>query len=321
MKSLTLIVSVSALLAGCLEPLTSDVPVYSPNILPANTEVPLVADDSALAERIRGSDGVSENPVPRRAGFAAGAPVLYWDYGVATRFAITEYRFYRCDENDVPLPSPDGDVDHPPILDQVPGEPAYGPLFRISKVCVTDLYRDEVLPSRHAIEDAIALGLVSEPAPTTTVVHMPILASDVTLNVAPGLDVEADQIAYYRGMAVRRFLHGQPDAATITLPSNSTVLRTGRVYRLKKTGDAAYAETVFSVPRRTGGVPNASYTPIWRVVTVTMNAMFTPGSAMAESDLFTVMGTTLTPVHPNLTSFVLTDQYVNLEIQLEEGNP
>jgi hypothetical protein len=150
---------------------------------------------------------------------------------------------------------------------------------------------------------------------------MPVLAPDVTLTVAPDTYVGPDSLVYYRGVGLMRFSLGGTAGRVITLPGTSTVLRTGRVYRLKKTGDNALSETVFSTARRMGEGPNPSYTPIWRVVTVQMNASYVAGSATTEASLFTVMGTTLTPVHPNLTSFVLTEQYVNNEIQFEEGLP
>lgn len=317
MKPSFLFVVASMLGAACLDPITSDERLYSAHILAPGSGVPYLDDEGALAEQIRGSDGVTENPVSRRSGFAAGNVVSYWDYGAATRYAITEYHLFHCDEVGLPLPSPDGDVDHLPILDQVPGDVGYSQLFRISRICVTDGYTGQIFPSRQAVEDGIYLGLLTEPEATTTVVNAPVLAPDVLLTVGPDVTVGPEHLAFYRGLIVRRFVHSAP----VTLPGTSTVLRTGRVYRLRKTGDNAYAETVFSTPRTMGAGPHPSYTPIWRVVNVTMNAMFVPGSATSESALFTVMGTTLTPVHPNLTSFVLTEQYVHLELQYQEGTP
>ena len=311
----------SMLLTACLDPLVSDTPSYSEHIRRPGAAIPALDPSSDLAGTIRGADGVNQNPVPRRSAFVSGAAIHYWDFGPAVRFATTEYRLFMCETDADGGVVRTSEVVHAPIIDSVPGDASYSPVVRISAVCVTPLYAGEVLPSRRALEDAVALGLVEEPVPTTTIMHMPVLGTDVMIDVGADAPIGPAALVYFEGVAITRFLLGGDVGGRLTLPGASTVLRTGRVYRLKKTGDAAYAETVFSTPRRMGEGPHPSYTPIWRVVDVTMSAAFVPGSVTTESALFTVMGTTLTPVHPDLTSFVLTETYVNHELQFEEGTP
>jgi hypothetical protein len=316
-----IIVLGSMLLTACLDPLVSDTPSYSEHIRRPGATIPALDPSGELAGTIRGADGVNQNPVPRRTAFVSGAAVHYWDFGPAVRFATTEYRLFMCEADADGGVVPGVEVVHAPIIDSVPGDAAYSPVVRVWAVCVTPLYAGEVLPSRRALEDAVALGLVQEPLPTTAIMHMPVLGTDVVLDVGADTPASPSALVYFEGVAITRFFLGGEAGGRLTLPGSSTVLRTGRVYRLKKTGDTAYAETVFSTPRRMGDGPHPSYTPIWRVVDVTMSAAFVPGSVTTESALFTVMGTNLTPVHPDLTSFVLTETYVNHELQFEEGTP
>lgn len=311
-----------AIVSGCLEPQVSDRPTYSPNIARPGSAVPDVTTSFDLVGRIEGADGVSTNPVPRKPAFVGGAQVLYWDLGAAPRFAITAYELRTCDENGAPIPGPDGYVAHPRIVDALPGDPSYSPYFRLWTACVTERYAGEVLPSLAALEDAVTLGLVLEPEPTTSYLHMPILAPDVTIEVGGGAEPAApDDVVYYRGLAVPRFVLGA-DAGPYTLPGTSTVLKNGRVYRLRKASDATFAETILSTPRRDSmGAPSAAYTPLFRVVNVTMASSYAAGTAKAESDLFTVTSTTITPNNAAITSFEQTDTYVDLDIQLAEGRP
>lgn len=216
-----------AMVSGCLEPLVSDRATYSPNIGRPGSSVPDVTTSFDLVGRIEGADGVTTNPVPRKPAYVGGAQVLHWDLGTVPRFAITAYELRYCDENGAPIPGPDGYVAHPRIVDAVPGDPSYSPYFRIWTACVTERYAGEVLPSLAALEDAVVLGLLLEPQPTASYLHMPILAPDVTIEVGGGTDpVAPDDVVYYRRLAVPRFVLGA-DAGPTRSPAPRPSSRAG----------------------------------------------------------------------------------------------
>jgi hypothetical protein len=199
-------------LAGCLEPLVSDEPGASLEILPPGSAVPHVSASGDLTRQIRLNDNLNDmalemsgGVVPLKAGWAAGEKVWYWDLGDAKDKGALLYRLVRR-EGDALAP-----VDHPLIADSLPGDPSYSPFWFVQDVVVTERWRGEVLPSADAIPDAVELGLVEEPVPAMLFVDGPIVAAGAKLGRQQGqAPIEAIQVLA-RGYLVDLLPVGGPD--------------------------------------------------------------------------------------------------------------
>jgi len=309
---------VFAFVSGCLDPLVPDDATYSVYVLPPGTPVPELDPASPLALRIAGADAASTTPITSKSGSAAGAAVSYWDLGTAPRYVSAFYRIAHCDGDGGVVEDPENPIETLPLVTTAPGDPAYSPYLREWIVCVRETYRGEVLPSMRALSDAQALGLVDAPIPTSTYRHLPIFAPGVAFDVgnpdAPALPSVA---LFYEGHIV----YAMPMGGDAGSRYGSSITRAGRIYRLRNNAMPPISETVFSTARGAPGAPNAMYAPLFRVVHVVMANTYVAGSATKEADLFTVSGTTLTPANPAITSFELTDQYIDAELRFTAEVP
>jgi hypothetical protein len=183
-------------LAGCLDPLVSDEPGLPGLVLPAGSEVPSAHDDPNIEGLIEDGDGVADL-VPLIHGFAAGQPVVYWDFGPAPDVAAPLFMLVRDDGGEMVQ------VDHPTIIDEIPGDPAYSPFWAVLTVKVTDLYDGELLTSFGAVQEAEQLGLVEAPQLQSFAVNCPAVARDVSLEVDEGAEpVPPTSHFFWRGMTV-----------------------------------------------------------------------------------------------------------------------
>ncbi|MEM9489676.1 MAG: hypothetical protein AAGC55_11055, partial [Myxococcota bacterium] len=138
--------------SGCLGPQVEDEIQGTGAVLPAGTEVAMVAGQ--LAAQIAEWDGV-DGTVPALSGFADGQPIVFWDFGVA--WARVAPIYYLVD------PMTRERIDHPGIIDAVPGDGAYTPMWLMVDLPVTAAYAGEIVPSVSAIEEAQRLGLIESP--------------------------------------------------------------------------------------------------------------------------------------------------------------
>ncbi len=320
MHARSLVPWISLFAASCLDPLADDAPTFSPDVKPPGSALPWATDDPAVAERVSNADGISASPVPRRVGYAAGEVVRFWDLGTAPRTTAPMWLFRRCGgDAGRALPGEAGSVAHPNVFESIPGDRAYTPFHTLWLVCVTDRYAGEVIVSRRGLADAIALGLVVEPVPLGLVGAFPMTLPEIALDVADGAPPAGPLTGYYEGTRASYFHIGGEPAGLYEFAS--ALLKPARVYRLVKEDDEAFEQVVFSVPRRVDGAPNPAYVPLWQIVEVTMAATYADGGATAEAQLFTITGAVLTPVHPEIASFVSTETLVHWEIQYAEGSP
>lgn len=95
---------------------------------------------------------------------------------------------------------PEGPLDAP-IVDVLPGDTGYGPIWRLHQVRVTDRYAGEAIRSRADVDAAIALGLVEPPVPTETLLLAPICVDEPSIEGWPA-PVPAPVDVWYRGQAV-----------------------------------------------------------------------------------------------------------------------
>jgi hypothetical protein len=193
---IVLSITVTALAAGCLDPLVSDVPGASVHVLPPGSPVPHVSTNPDLARQIRVSDGISDalltmngGLIPQKSGWAKGEAVRYWDLGDAPQVGALLYVLVAKSGDQV---VPTG---HPYIGLALPGDAGYSPFLFVQHVVVTDRYAGEVLPSAEAIADAVELGLVEEPVPVMQIVDGPIVAQGHRLD--NGADVPTETVPVF----------------------------------------------------------------------------------------------------------------------------
>lgn len=255
---------------------------YSTHVLAAGTRVPKAADDEALAMRVMSNAGASGPLVPLHTGFVAGSEVLYWDFGASTSSVEPVWILQR-----------DGEpVDHPPLVDSLPGDASYSPFRAVFTVEVTEAYRGERLTSLAALEDAIALGLVEEPVATNTYVSWPIVPADFALE-RRGDEPLGTRELYGTGVSAR-YLPIRDEAA----PFERSVA-TGTAYALRRQnesspldesargadlnadGDQLDSNLIFE-----RGVDDPMQTGLWMISELTMPSDYAFGAYRADSDLF-----------------------------------
>lgn len=226
------------LLGACLGPQVDDEVPGQGLVLPAGTQVGAVDPD--IARQIAEFDAV-DGLVPALSGFAAGSPVVYWDFGPAPWQSAP--LFYLSDPDT-------GDLldDHPPIFDVIPGDDQYSPFWAMFLLPVSDSYQGEIISSLAAIEEAQRAGLVGTPVITNTFVNCPVVADDVTLDPGDGSEPMAPKSGFVRGRRVALFdlnaILGQPAAA---LDDDGVRVPAGEVYRLRRAGGEPLSEPLRGV--------------------------------------------------------------------------
>jgi hypothetical protein len=264
---------------GCLDPLVEDEPTASLNVLPPFTEVPAVASHPVLERQIRINDGISDSlvamggAVPLRNGFAKGTAIRYWDLGDAPQTFAQIYVLYQADGTTR--------LDHPPIVDTVPGDTGYSPFRLVQNVVVTDTYKGQVIPSFEALNDAVDMGIVLEPTPP----EMPMWIDGPVVQVGAKLDTGPGQ-APVETFPV--YAHGYK---THLLPVGGAaafrpLARAGRLPR----GDAhriTVGNAVNPVPEPTFQNAPSNWTPGVRIIECTVNPIEPVAPVANEGELFT----------------------------------
>jgi hypothetical protein len=301
------------LLAACAEP----------------APLPSIEDDAALSLQIDANDKIDTVAMRLRA-FVHGEPAAYWHLGVEAATAMPLYQLCaRTAEEDC------APIDHPPIVELLPGDEGYSPFGRVYAVRVAPSWRGRIA-SVAELDGAVASGEAQAPVETTRYLHCPIASSASALEVARGATITAERIVYARGMEARCFDFGggvlEPDGEMIV--RNVYVLRrdgdemplveTARMQDLNGDGDLSDSNNVFGV-----GIGDSDYTPLWRVVRVVVPTDYasidtyqdqTRADYTRTEDMFTVSPEyEITPMEGQVIDFELTDFLLNCPIQIEEG--
>lgn len=306
-------------LAGCaLDPLVEDEPQVSVHILPPGTEVPDVSENAELVHQIEVHDGLddgalveAEGVIPRAQAWANGVPVSYWAFGNATR--ITAFAYILVD-GDTP-------IDHPWILDTIPGDPGYSAFRRLSRVQVTPAYDGEVLPDLDALFDAIELGLVEEPQDAVSWVDAPVVVPGTTLAVAD--DQVAEPIeAYAAGWRVDYFAIG---TALGEQPLRNGNISATQMSRLREGMSAGFSgKPVFQAALPTEPPTDR---PNFLPLVTQLEVRLAPGVVAAtdvdaDADLYVRSMTGSISAYTVLVdSYTVTTTTMNWPMQLEEGKP
>jgi hypothetical protein len=324
--------AVVLLCGGCLDSMVGDQPGYSRFILPPMSMPPLATDDVTTLRKIDVNDGVAKPGIMPKVGWAAGEQLMYWDFGAGKSRATVAYVIATCNGG------PPAPTEHPVIVDSIPGDSDYSPYRALLFACTTDKYNGEILPSVDAFNDAIDLGLITDPTGSNATywVDQPI-TTGIDVPLVGGLPTQS-RLAFYRGTTVS-YQTMEPQEGPNMFDGAMPVL-TGNVYEILKPGSMAPVKVIFSQPGRLpDGGRNPQYTPAWIQVTVTLKApSVTPPNDMAalaaaydtilagltkESDLVTVgMNNALTVANTSIIqSAVATTNRVNRPFVFAPGAP
>jgi hypothetical protein len=299
---------------GCLDPLVSDEPGYSRLVLPAGTKVPSADSDADLNGQIDAYDGVDAPLVDLRSGFADGNEVRYWDFGEANGKAVPGFFLAACDEKG--QPKTDGRIKrHPLLVDSVPGDRDYSPLRLLQAVCVTEKYDGELITSPSALDDAIDIGIVKEPNEAAIWVNCPVVAKGVSLDVGGSAPVAPSDV-FYRGV-LGHCVDFAAQEGEFARETNPTV---ANVYELSRRGDAVGLRVIFSIaPKGEGGVRAKDYTPLWKVVNVTLASDASLEDYTKVSDFAVFNGKLAEPANEKVLSIKVTDRIVDRPLQFVGG--
>lgn len=309
-------------------------------VLPAGSTIPAVADNPELVIQIRLNDGLSDSALAasggvlvRSTGKAAGATVMFWNFGSAPmsgNFAVTAPLYVLVDSDGgtgwIPR------TDHPGLIDSIPGDVRYSPIRRIIYVPVTASYAGERLTSIDALAEALELGLVAEPVPAGTWRNMPVVPPDTKLEVGgtpPLPPVEPTEV-YGRGYRVTLFALGG-DRGTQPLRNGSMpVGQESRLFSGVATGTPptlpanADATALFQY-----GIPAApptttfNYTPLVTQLDVRLANGVAPAGIMNDPQLFARSGTGSITGHyvDTVATYAVTTTVSNKQLQFQEGQP
>jgi hypothetical protein len=250
-------------------------------VLERGSRVPSVEDDAVLTARLMNNAAASGPDVPLHSGFVNGEPVAYWDLGTAEP-SIEPVWVLKRDTGDALE-----EVDHPPIVDGLPGSDAYTPFRALFIAKVTPAYDGERLTSFAALEDAIDMGLVEEPEPTGTYVTWPIVPAGTTLERTGDGALEAEPI-YGEGHSARYLPLSGERAFERSVEARSAYLmqrqnegapldEAAQGADLNGDGDQLDSNTIFE----------AEASDLWTPITITVVAGYDFGDVRAESELFT----------------------------------
>jgi hypothetical protein len=319
---------------GCIDAQVDDAPGYSRYVLPPGSMVPSpITDDTTSYRKIDVNDGVTKPMVSPKPGWAGGAAVSYWDFGAGKRATTPVYGLKDC--------SPDQSmkVDHPLIVDSIPGDTDYSPFRAFQVACVTAKYNGEIIPSFDAFNDAIDLGLITDPTGTPAAywINQPIVTQDVVVLGGVSEPESKQKIGFYRGYSVYYYTL-ETQEGSFPIDPAMPAITTGNAYEILKPGSTTPVRVIFSQPYLApDGSRNPRYTPAWLQVTVTLKQpTVTPPGDMAalsaaydailagltkESDLVTVgMNNALTVVNTSIiASAVVTTNRVNRPFVVRPG--
>lgn len=290
--AIALVLAGSSLAGGCLGPVGDERAGYSAALLPAGSKLPSVDKDELLKNRIANNSGVMGDLVTMRTAFANGVQVHYWDFGAALSSLEPIWSFRRHGKDGAAEP-----IDHYDLVDSIPGDNNYSPFRQRYWVFVTAAYRGEKISSLRALEDAIELGLVDEPAPAEDYVDRPVAPASAQLPFGDGREPQATEPVYYRGHVAAQFRIGGEQERSFEIGMGP--IATPNAYALRRQsdpvpldeaawksdldgdGDQDDSNLVFALDAAAPG-----YTALWKSVELTVPDDYAWGSCKAQSDLF-----------------------------------
>lgn len=313
---------------------TASAPDAGPRfVLPAGSPVPPVADDPGMLAQIRLNDGLSDSALAanggvlaRSVGKAGGATVMFWNFGaaqVAGNFAVVAPVYVLVDVDGT---TP---IDHPLLLDSIPGDSRYSQVRRIVLVPITERYAGELLTRTEALAEALDLGLIAEPVPAGTWRTLPVVPPDTLLELGGTAAPLAPTEVYAAGKVVTAFPLGgiQPlKSGGVPIGQESRVISgvaSGTPPVLPTTADA---QPVFQFPIPSAPPTTApTYTPLALQLDVRLALGVAPAAITDDAQLFrrspAITGSINGFLTDNVASFTTTTNVTLRHIQFQEGSP
>jgi len=296
---LLLLLSLSSI-AGCLKQFDDGSELYSANVLAPGTNVPLFESDKSAAQKLDANDGFSGMLIPLHSAFAAGNEVQYWDLGSLTAVSAKPmWIFRRRGEDDGPAI----EVDHPNLIESIPGDTAYTPLRQLFVVFVRGAYHGERITSLRALEDAIELGLVEAPVAQDRFVNCAVTVSTTQLQTSMEGDSIGPELAYYHGRVVNQFCIGGFFDMVGAFLLKDGAITPGNAYLVRRTNESQPLDEALLKTKLNddddmidtnivfdSNVGDMNYKSVWKSFDVVVPATFKLGDAKAESDLFAKKG-------------------------------
>ena len=299
---------------------------------PPEEPPPSLYDDAALRAELESSDGF-EGVSPRLSGFVHGAPVQYWRVAQVAAGSMPAYQL--CVE--------DGErcvaTEHPVIIDHLPGEAGYSPFFQLHPVAVPAGFARQIT----SVAEVVALADEMGVAPIrggSELLHCPVAGLDARLEVSGAASAEPERRVYVRDVEARCFDFSSSRPNRSVFPSGELFVR--NVYMLTREGDSGPlveeaqgvdwtgdgdqldSNNIFGV-----GLEDADYTPLWRLVTVTIGEDVrslpetgdqTDADYRDSDDIFdTAPDYTITPLPGRVLDHELTETLINCPLQSAEG--
>ncbi|MGE0785230.1 MAG: hypothetical protein AB7S26_06045 [Sandaracinaceae bacterium] len=294
--------------------------------------LPSLYDDATLAQQIRDGDGMDAR-ITRYNGFVHGDPVGYWTIGINGAHAMPIYQLCRAEGSDPCVP-----IDHPPILDALPGDAEYTPYGQVHWVRLPEGW-DGRLASREEIDAEVARLGIDPPSPSSELHHCPITVPETEIELGEDMVGTPAGTIYYRGREARCFDFGaNPNRAV--LPNGDLFIRNvyvltregedmplmeaARMMDITGDGDAVDSNNTFGV-----GLGDGDYTPLWRMVAVTVPASYSSiDTSMNQEladyrdahDMFDVSADyMITPRMGQIVDYTETETLINCPLQSAIG--
>lgn len=293
--------------------------------------LPSVYDDPTLAAQVAANDGF-DGVSPRFQAFVHGEPVRYWTIPGTASSAMPVYQLCRAEGDEcVPL-------EHPTVAPALPGDPGYSPFGRVHWIEVPAGWSGQV----GSVEEALALlPSGDEPRATTLLWHCPIAALDAAVEVSDDATVGPETRVFVGGREARCFDFTATRENRRVLPDSSLFQR--HVYVLTREGESEPLSEPMRMADLTGdgdtldsnnvfgvGLEDQDYTPLWKMVAVTVPAGYASIDTAADdgvadyrsaTDMFDVAPDyTITARTDRIVDFEITETLINCPLQSADGS-
>lgn len=289
---------------------------------------PSVYDTPARAAALDDADGIDPSE-PLLGGFVHGEATGYWIFDVGGASAMPVYRLCT-EEGDSCVP-----LEHPPIVSALPDQEGYEPYGQLHWAHLPSGWSGQLTSVAEMQAELESQGM-PEPESTSELWHCPIAGPSATLEVATDTTLVAETTVYGDGMSARCYDLSADKPNRAVFPSGSLFIRNvyvltrdgeelplvegERMIDMNGDGDQHDSNNIFGV-----GVDDADYSPLWRMVTVTVpagRASIDEGEPhYNDSDqLFeTAPDYTITPLPDEVLEHVETDRLINCPLQSTPG--
>lgn len=309
--------SFSLLCFACLDRSDTEAVGYSSFIVESNVEVRPLERSPDAKSKLDLNDGLPLGTVPLRTGFAGGREVQYWDLGQAPTSAEPMWIFLRH------LGDSSERVEHPPLVDSIPGDTVYSPIRLIFEVYVTAKWARQKFPSLRALEDGVELGLLEEPIAKDSFTNCVVTLKDNSVEAPEGQKLMPTEV-YYKGRSVYQFCVDELSGGSGLFATKMGAPVFGNAYLIRREteaaaldelalkadlngdGDMVDSNTVFDA-----SVGDPGYTSLWKNLDVVVDAKYEFGGAKGQDDLFMKMPWGLRGIDPPVIEYKDTGLILN----------